>query len=727
MAVAPPRQLDHPHEHEPERIHAEADSSPRDHETLKHDDAFLVIDTHGDIGAFGNHSDGFFYSDTRYLSRLEMLIARRPPLLLCSTLDRKDIQLVSDLTNTDIYSDGALWLHKDVIHVFRTTYVHDGTLRQRLVFTNHSNVYCNLPVSIFFDADFSDIFEVRGMRRDKRGTVRRQIESSKSIKFIYSGLDDVIRQTSVHVDPEPISLKETSAFFRLLIPPKGSQRVYVTAEACTDRVRPPCSYVKGLRDAQRHLRRFNPTAASIEVSNPDFDYVLKRSRADLRMLITQTPEGPYPYAGTPWYSTTFGRDALITALQVLWLNPSIAQGVLRRLAHYQAKSYDAAADAQPGKILHEMRNGEMAALHEIPFGLYYGSVDSTPLFIVLAGAYVSATGDTNFLREIWPAILKGLEWIDGPGDPDGDGLVEYARETDEGLSNQGWKDSHDAIFNKDGELADGPLALVEVQGYVYQAKKLAARMATMMGEPEMARRLETEAVALQKKFEEKFWSPEIGTYAVALDGKNRRVDIRSSNAGHALSSGIADPERAMRVIDQMLSATFFSGWGIRTIATTEARYNPMSYHNGSIWPHDNSMIAAGFARYGRSDRIEAVFNGLLDAALNMPQGRLPELFCGFRRRAGRAPVLYPVACSPQAWASGSMPHMLQSMMGLEVDGASRTVTLKAPYLPVRAGEVTIRNMPVGLGTADFVLRRKSSGGVALEVKECRDGAKVVLI
>jgi len=725
MAGAPSRQHDQPHEHEPERIHAEADSSPRDHETLKHDDAFLVIDTHGDIGAFGNHSDGFFYNDTRYLSRLELLIARRPPLLLGSTLDRKDIQHCCDLTNTDIYSDGALWLHKDVVHVFRTTYVHDGSLRQRLVFTNHSNVYCNLPVTVFFDADFCDIFEVRGMRREKRGAVRRQIESSRSVNFVYSGLDGIVRQTSIHVDPEPLSLKETSAFFRLHIPPKGSQRVFVTAVAGTERARAPCSYVKGLRDAQRYLRRFNPIAANIEVSNPDFDYVLKRSRADLRLLITQTPEGPYPYAGTPWYSTTFGRDALITALQVLWFNPSIAKGVLRRLAHYQAKSYDAAADAQPGKILHEMRNGEMAALREIPFGLYYGSVDSTPLFIVLAGSYFVRTGDTDFLHEIWPAILKALEWIDGPGDPDGDGFVEYARETDEGLANQGWKDSHDAVFNKDGELAEGPLALVEVQGYVFQAKQLAARMATIMGEPDLARRLEKEAVTLQQKFEEKFWSPEIGTYAIALDGQKRRVDVRSSNAGHVLSSGIADPERAKRVIDQMLSASFFSGWGIRTIATTEARYNPMSCHNGSIWPHDNSMIAAGFAHYRHSDRIEAVFNGLLDAALNMNQGRLPELFCGFRRRAGRSPVLYPVACSPQAWASGSMPHILQSLLGLEADGTTRTVTLNAPYLPERLGEVTIRNMPVGMGTADFVVRRKS-GGVALDVLECREGAKVVL-
>ena len=726
MAVAPSRPPDHSPEHEPERIHAEADSSPRAHETLKHDDAFVVVDTHGDIGAFGNHADGFFYNDTRYLSRLEMLIARRPPLLLGSTLGRQDLQLCADLTNTDIYSNGALWLHKDVVHVFRTTYVRDASLRQRLVFTNHSNVDLYLPVTIFFDADFLDIFEVRGMRREKRGTVRRHVESPHSVGFAYSGLDRVIRQTTVHIDPEPVTLKETSAFFRLHLPAKGSQRVYVTSVAAGDRAKVPCThYVKGLLDAQRHLRRSQRQATSIEVSHPDLDSVLKRSLADLRLLITETPDGPYPYAGTPWYSTTFGRDALITALQVLWLDPSIARGVLRRLARYQAQSHDADADAQPGKILHEMRSGEMAALREIPFGLYYGSVDSTPLFVVLAGAYIEATEDKEFLREIWPAILKALEWIDGPGDPDGDGFVEYARETENGLSNQGWKDSHDAIFNRDGTLAEGPLALVEVQGYVYEAKNAAARMARMQGDDNLALRLKDEAAALQKRFEEKFWSPEIGTYALALDGRKRRLDVRSSNAGHALSSGIADSERATRVIEQMVSPAFFSGWGIRTIASSEARYNPMSYHNGSIWPHDNAMIGAGFARYGRSDQIETVFNGLLDAALNMSQRRLPELFCGFRRRAGRAPILYPVACSPQAWASGSMLHLLKSLMGLKIDGAARTITLSAPYLPERVGEVTVRNIRAGAGSAGFTLRRKN-GGVSIDVTDCSDGAKVVL-
>jgi glycogen debranching enzyme len=724
MAVAPSRQQDY-EESDIERAHAEADSSPRTHETLKHDDAFAVIDTHGDIGAFGNHVDGFFFKDTRYFSRLELLIARSSPLLLGSTVDGKDLQLCCDLTNTDAFADGALWLHKDVVHVFRTTYVRDAALRQRLVFTNHSNVDLMLPVSFIFDADFADIFEVRGMRREKRGSVKRVVEAPNTVRFVYTGLDKVVRQTTVHIDPEPASLKETSAFFHLHLPAKQSKRVFLAASAVTDGRQPPCSYAKGLRDAHRSQRRSEMQAASIRASNSELDQVLSRALADLRLLVTETEDGPYPYAGTPWYSTTFGRDALITALQMLWLDPSIARGVLRRLTRYQAEEHDAAADAQPGKILHEMRNGEMAALREVPFGLYYGSVDSTPLFVVLAGAYVGATGDTKILNELWPAILKALDWIDGPGDPDGDGFLEYARETEAGLANQGWKDSYDSVFNSDGTLAQGPLALVEVQGYVYAAKIAAARMAEILGQREFADRLRSQAATLQQKFEQEFWSPEIGTYAIALDGAKRRVAVRSSNAGHVLSTGIASRDRAASVIQQMLSPSFFSGWGIRTIATTEARYNPMSYHNGSIWPHDNAMIGAGFAVYGQTERIEPVFDGLLDAALKMSQGRLPELFCGFRRRPGRAPVLYPVACSPQAWASGAMLHMVSSLMGLEIDGASRTIVLRSPRLPARTGEIEVRNIRAGEGSADFVLARRH-GVVTVDVTNCRGGAKVVM-
>ncbi len=367
----------------------------------------------------------------------------------------------------------------------------------------------------------------------------------------------------------------------------------------------------------------------------------------------------------------------------------------------------------------------MAALREIPFGRYYGSVDSTPLFVLVAGAYLQATDDRDFLVEIWPAVQRALEWIDGPGDPDGDGFIEYARETDSGLSNQGWKDSQDAVFHRDGSLAKGPIALVEVQAYVYAAKVWAARMANELGEVARAESLLQQAEALRIKFERDFWCEDIGCYALALESEKKQVAVRSSNAAHLLFTGIADPERVARIAEQVLSPNFFSGWGIRTIPASEIRYNPMSYHNGSIWPHDNAIIAAGFAQYGLCDLIQPVFDGLLDAALRMDQQRLPELFCGFRRRAGRSPILYPVACAPQAWASGSMLHILSSLLGLRIDAASRTITLKSPRLPASVGAITIRRLRAGGGSADFVLKKKYRSVIA-DVTDSRGGAKVIM-
>jgi glycogen debranching enzyme len=474
------------------------------------------------------------------------------------------------------------------------------------------------------------------------------------------------------------------------------------------------------------MRESTAGTATIESSNDIFNEVLCQSMADLNMLMTETPDGRYPYAGIPWYSTTFGRDGLITALQLLWIDPRVACGVLRRLARFQAKTTDPLSDAEPGKILHEMRGGEMAALREVPFACYYGSVDSTPLFVLLVGLYVERTGDVATLAELWPAVEAALGWIDGPGDRDRDGFVEYQRASEQGLVNQGWKDSFDAIFHADGRLAEGDIALAEVQGYVFAGKRLAARCARRLGLMDRARALEDDAVRLAQRFEDAFWCDDLGTYALALDGAKQPCKVRTSNAGQLLFTGIVREDRARLVAADLMRPRFFSGWGIRTVAYGEARYNPMSYHDGSIWPHDNALIALGLARYGLKHSVASVFKGLFDAASYMELRRLPELFCGFRRERRRGPTLYPVACAPQAWASATPLSLLEATLGLEFDADAGEIRLRNPHLPAFLNEMIVRDLSLGESSVDFRLRRHGEG-VSLEVLRSRGRVEVSMV
>jgi glycogen debranching enzyme len=698
----------------------------RPRRSLKHDDTFIVLDSHGDIGASAGGPDGLFNADTRYLARLEMVLDEVQPLLLGSNLRDDNSALTVDLTNSDVYRNGRLVLQKDTLHIVRSIFLWRGTAYQRIGLQNHGDRLASFDLTLLFDNDFADLFEVRGERRPRRGVGSSKLLGPTDVILEYSGLDDQSRITALHFDPRPTRLSVNAATYHFDLAPKHITSLFIAVSCNKPIMQKPPPFFRGLLAHRREMRRSTAGAASIETSNNIFNEVLCQAMADLNMLMTETPQGRYPYAGIPWYSTTFGRDGLITALQMLWVDPRIAKGVLKRLAFFQAKAVDPLSDAEPGKILHEMRGGEMAALREVPFAQYYGSVDSTPLFVLLAGLYFERTGDRETIAELWPAIEAALQWIDGPGDPDQDGFLEYQRATEQGLANQGWKDSFDAIFHADGKLAEGYIALSEVQGYVFAGKRLAALCARRLGFADRAKQLEAEAGQLAERFEEAFWCEELGTYALALDGAKQPCRVRTSNAGQLLFTGIVREDRARLVAADLMSQKFYSGWGIRTVARGEARYNPMSYHDGSIWPHDNALIALGFARYGLKHSVAHLFEGLVDAASYMDLRRLPELFCGFQRERRRGPVLYPVACAPQAWASATAFTLLEAALGLEFDAARGEIRLRNPRLPEFLNEVVLRDLQLGPSSVDLRVRRHDDE-VSLEVLRTRGQIQVSIV
>jgi glycogen debranching enzyme len=698
----------------------------RPRRSLKHDDTFIVLDSHGDIGASAGGPDGLFNADTRYIARLELVLDDVQPLLLGSNMRDDNSALTVDLTNPDVYRGDRIVLQKDMLHIVRTIFLWRGTAYQRIGVRNHGDQPASFDLTLLFGNDFADLFEVRGERRPRRGIASSKVDSSTDVTLDYRGLDGASRTTGLHFDPRPAKLSANAATYHFELAPQQLTSLFITVSCNKPVMYKPAQFFRGLLAHRREMRRSTAGATSTETSNNIFNEVLCQAMADLNMLMTDTPQGRYPYAGIPWYSTTFGRDGLITALQMLWVDPRIARGVLMRLAFHQAKSVDPLADAHPGKILHEMRGGEMAALREVPFAQYYGSVDSTPLFVLLAGLYFERTGDDETLAELWPAIEAALRWIDGAGDPDRDGFVEYQRASEQGLANQGWKDSYDAIFHADGQLAEGYIALAEVQGYVFAAKQLAARCALRMGLVAKAGQLATEAQALAARFEEAFWCEELGTYALALDGAKRPCRVRTSNAGQLLFTGILRQDRARMVAADLMRPHFFTGWGIRTVARGEARYNPMSYHDGSIWPHDNALIALGLARYGLKHSVEHLFKGLFDAASYMDLRRLPELFCGFQREKRRGPTLYPVACAPQAWASATPFTLLEAALGLEFDVQRGEIRLRDPRLPAFLNEVVLRDLQLGPSSVDLRIRRHGEE-VSLEVIRTRGQIQVSIV
>jgi glycogen debranching enzyme len=693
---------------------------------LKHGDTFAVFDHRGDIGGEPGNPEGLYHRDTRMLSQLQLLLEEERPLLLSSMTQDDNAVFTADLSNPDLLEDGKIALRRENIHLNRMKFVWNGGCYERLVVRNFSDSPLALRLTYRFASDFADLFEVRGERRNARGESRAALESDCGVALRYKGLDEIERVTRLAFFPTPKTLTTARAAFEISLKPRATRRIFVCV-GCTTEAQGEWNgrtFYRRMRSARHALNESSARAASVDSSNSVYNEIVRRSVSDLYMLITDTPQGPYPYAGIPWFSTPFGRDGIITALMTLWLDPTIARGVLGFLAATQATAVDPERDAEPGKILHEMRHGEMANLREVPFGRYYGSIDATPLFLLLLGEYFRRTGDLETVRSLWPNAEAALAWIDRYGDRDGDGFVEYHRQTKEGLANQGWKDSFDSIFHHDGRLAEGPIALCEVQAYVYGAKRHAALLAEALGDPQRGAALAGQAEALREKFESQFWCEDLSTYALALDGAKQPCRVISSNAGQVLFTGITSTERAQRVASTLLSPAAFGGWGIRTIGSSESRYNPMSYHNGSIWPHDNGLIAMGFARYGLQKSAAQVFGALFDAAAYMDLRRLPELFCGFARRERNAPTQYPVACSPQAWASATPLCLLQASLGLELLDKTGEVKFYRPMLPDFLDHVRLRNLRLSTGSVDVLLHRQDNN-IGVTVTR-RDGDVVVV-
>jgi glycogen debranching enzyme len=703
-------------------------SAPPDDRTrvLKYGKMFAVFDRYGDVEPTGLGEEGIFYEGTRFLSELALFIGNSRPLLLSSTIREDNSLFTADLTNVDIDQDDKVMIPRGTLLVTRSKFLYRGTCYEQLRISNYGLQAIRIPFGLKFGADYRDIFEVRGIHREHRGQRLDDKIEGDSATLSYRGLDGVTRRTRIQCRPAPRTISPADLRLDVALAPK-QEITFQIVISCF--VHPTSdgvpAYDSALHATSEEMRSTGDATCGIRSSNEQFNNWMKRSLSDIQMMTVGNPEANFPYAGVPWFSTVFGRDGIITAMECLWANPSIAEGVLRYLAETQAHAVIPEADAEPGKILHETRRGEMAALGEVPFGRYYGSVDSTPLFVMLAGAYYERTSHREILEFLWPHVELALAWIDRYGDKDGDSFVEYSRYSVKGLVQQGWKDSNDSVFHADGTLAEPPIALCEVQGYVYAAKRAAARMAAALGKFELADSLEAQARNLKTKFEQIFWCDNIGMFALALDGKKRPCQVRTSNPGHCLYTLIANAERAQSIITNFLADDFFTGWGIRTVAKHEARYNPVSYHNGSVWPHDNALLASGMAKYGFKEAAGRILTSLMDVSDFVDLHRLPELFCGLDRRSGEGPTQYPVACAPQAWAAGSVFMVLEACLGISVSAGKKQIVFDQPFLPPALPDLLIRNLRLGSDSIDLRFERHDNS-VEVEVRE-KHGDITVLV
>ena len=681
---------------------------------LKHDRLFLMVSQHGDIAPPGSCSLGLFQDDTRILSRYRLRVAGGPAVLLSAEMPRPYGALI-DLAVNDLPFGGNTWDPRNVIHIRRELSLSDRLI-ERLTLTSYLRTPLDFWVELEYGADFADIFEVRGWRREARGQYFAPRVEDDTVTFAYRGRDGRVLRSLLRFHDPPPSGKITERTARWTLRLHDEQRVdlewEVWAQESERRVLAP----RGLDDARTQLdgvyRDWQEQGSRWTTDAGDLDHLIRRATDDLRALHVEVDGEPALSAGIPWYSTIFGRDAIITSLQTLPLNPGMARRTLRYLAARQGTREDPYTEEQPGKILHELRRGEMARAGEIPHVPYYGSVDATPLWLILLHETWRWTGDAELSRALLPHAELALTWIDEYGDLDGDGFVEYLSTSPKGLVNQGWKDSGDGVPFPDGGLPQAPIALVEVQGYVYDAKLRMAEMYQHLGYADRATELRRQAAEMRDRIRDRFWREELGTFALALDRDKRPVATATTNAGHLLWSRVPAPDEAQRVAERFLEPDFFSGWGIRTLSAAHPAFNPMSYHNGSVWPHDNAIVVLGMALYGHARTALPVVRAIYEAGVQTEYQRLPELYCGMTKGRGHRPVAYPVSCSPQAWASGSLFMLLQAMLGIYAEAPARVLHVRDPVLPDFLNQLTVSGLAIGGTRVSLQFRRHGSRTLA---------------
>ena len=665
--------------------------------TLIDGKTFLSTTFAGDIMPPGAPDVGFFHDDTRFLSRLELRVGGYRTVVLSSSTEQTFASQI-ELTTGRCTMRDSYEIPENTVHIRREQLLSSDILYDYLTFENFNFNELELVIELAYEADFTDVFQVRGVARETPGQYYKPVVHHECLAFYYRGRDGIMRETMIHLSPTPEQVDGTTARWKIKLPPFKRFQIQTTITPLVEAKRSRAGradFPQSLRARREAFSKWESESTHFSSSNRIFDQMVGTCVGDFHAL--QIPEAREHViaAGIPWFATLFGRDSVIAAYQSLLLNPQLASETLRVLARHQGKEKDDWRDEEPGKILHEYRDGEMTRAREMPFGPYYGSVDSTPLWLILLSETFNWTADEQLVKDMLPHAHRALDWIDNYGDLDGDGFVEFLRRSPRGLLNQGWKDSWDANMHRDGKQAEAPIALCEVQGYVYEAKYRMASVMRSFGEIRTADKLKKDAADLAKRFEKAFWMPQRGFYAMALDREKRQLQVISSNPGHLLFTRMLPQERARAVTQRFFEPDMFSGWGFRTMSQDERVFNPLSYHRGSIWPHDNSIAAHGMALYEFRDAALKVFTGLVQAALNFRDYRLPELFCGIQRREFDEPVQYPVSCSPQAWASGAIFLLLTSVLGIRPSAPRKELNVVNPTLPDWLDYLNIRNLRIG--------------------------------